>query len=190
MPRTEAELARAQFGFGREREARGVGEGMEALTDFVAENAAQLVIDLLDLYNLLERGADEIAQRLPWFLAQNTQAGRKRPGLFQPRVARERGENFLDGKIKPEVGAHRIAGQVGSHGAQAIPLRPDQAGATVDPAAPASIVRALPGKRLSAGQGGVEVDPSSHQGERNRRCVGWAKRGHTDIIYPAALRCR
>ena len=61
MARAKAKLAIAQPGFRREREARGVGEGMEAVTDFVAEGAAQLVVDLLDLDDLLERGANEIA---------------------------------------------------------------------------------------------------------------------------------
>ena len=67
------------------------------------EGSAQVVVDLLDLDDLLERRADEIAECLPRFLAENAQAGREGAGAVEPGIAWKAGEDFGDGQIEPEI---------------------------------------------------------------------------------------
>jgi hypothetical protein len=113
----------------RQREARGVGKANGGpLHISVAERAPQLVVDLFDLDDLLERRADEIAERFPRFLAQDAQAGRESPRLFQPRIARERGEDFFAsaGRGRNSESPPRGSGRDPPRAAR--PLRPDEAG--------------------------------------------------------------
>ncbi len=100
MAGAKAETAGAKFRLRRLRQARRIRKRMKSFPNFVAKNAAQLVVDLLDLDDLLERRADEIAQRFPWFLAQDAQAGRVSLGLFQPQIAGKSGKDFSTGSSR------------------------------------------------------------------------------------------
>jgi hypothetical protein len=141
---------------------------MQAFPDFLAKDPAQFVIHLLDLHDLLEGGADEIAQRFPRLLTQNAQAGREGLGLFQPWVARESGKDFPHRQIEAKIIGHRRVGQAGPHRAEGVALLPNQAGTAVDPTAPASVRRPFPGEGLAAGQSGVEIESMAEKGKGNR----------------------
>ena len=103
MPGPEAELAGAQFRLSGQRQTRGLWKEVEALANLVAEHTAQFMVDLLDLHDLLEGRADEIAECLPRFLTEDPQTGSECTGGIEMWIAGEGGKDFRDWKIEPEV---------------------------------------------------------------------------------------
>ena len=77
------ELALAEPFFARPGEALGRGK----VTGQAAEGAPEAVIDLADLNDLLQRGADKVGEALPGILAQGAEAGMGFAGLGKPGVA-------------------------------------------------------------------------------------------------------
>jgi hypothetical protein len=77
-----AELALAEPFFTRAGEALGRGE----VAGRAAESAAEAIIDLADLDDLFEGGADEVGETFPGILAEGAEAGMGLAGLGKPRV--------------------------------------------------------------------------------------------------------
>jgi len=138
---------------------------MEALPKLFPKGAAQLVVDLFNLDNLLEGRADKITQRFPRRLTKNAQAGRESPSPIQPGVIRKGGENFAHGKIEAKIMRHLFMGQSGPDCTQRLPLGPDQAGSLRYPSAPASVRSSFPGKSLSTGQCCIQVETVRKKGK-------------------------
>ena len=79
-----AELASAEALFPRLGETLGRGE----VTGWTAKGAAKALVDLADLDNLLEGGADEVGKALPGILTERTESRVGLAGLGEPRVLR------------------------------------------------------------------------------------------------------
>ena len=94
MPGAKSEAAGAKLRFRGESDTGRFGKGMKTFPDLLPEGAPQFMVDLFDLHDLFKGRADEIAERLPWFLPEDSQARGKGLRPLQEGIIRKRGENF------------------------------------------------------------------------------------------------
>jgi len=102
---TVTELALAEPLFARSGESLGRGK----VAGRTAEGAAEAFVDLANLDDLLQRGADKVGEALPWVLAQGAEAGMGFAGLGEPRIpgmaqSQERVEFQIEAEVVMEGG--------------------------------------------------------------------------------------
>ena len=132
-----------------------------------AESAAKPVVDLPDLDDLLEGGADEVGEALPGILAERPETGVGLAGFGQPGIPGGDGaEEGVEFQIKAEV--------VLEAGGRKKGVVPDQLavadgqgdGMAPNPAGKLAGNGFIPAKGLSAQEGGGEI-------KRNGELQGW-----------------
>lgn len=155
MLRAVAQLTATQGLFPRAGEAFGGGEFAAG----TPEGQPDSFVDLADLDDLLERGADEVREALPGILAEGAEAGMGLTGFRQPAISAGGGmEEKVEVEIKAEVLFQGGAGKQG-----VIPEKPSVAdrkrdGLVADPAGKLARSGLIPAKGLTAQEGGGEIE--------------------------------
>ena len=137
-----------------------------------AEDAAEAIVDLPDLDNLLQGGADEIGKALPGILAQGPEAGMGFAGPGQPRVTGSGGEQQgIQIQIQGEVALHGKGGKEGIIPNEATVADGKGDGLAADPAGELAGGNFIPAKRLTPQEGGGQIErrgelQGRHDGEK------------------------
>ena len=167
MLRAVAQLTATQGLFPRAGEAFGGGEFAAG----TPEGQPDPFVDLADLDDLLERGADEVREALPWILAEGAEAGMGLTGFRQPAVSAGGGmEEKVEVEIKAEVLFQGGAGKQG-----VVPEKPSVAdrkrdGLVADPTGKLARSGFIPAKGLTAQEGGGEIERNGElQGRHSGR---------------------
>jgi len=168
MLRPVPQLTAAQGLFPRAGEPFGGGK----IAVGTPEGQPEPFVDLADLDDLLERGADEIGEALPWILAEGAEAGMGLKGFRQPAIPL-RGGMEERGKVEIEA---EVLFQGGDGKQGVIPEKPSVAdrkrdGLIADPAGKLARGGLVPAKGLTAQEGGGEIERNGelqrwHDGEK------------------------
>lgn len=136
------------------------------------ESLAQALVDLADLDDLLEGGADEVGKALPRILTQGAQAGVGLAGLGKPRVlGGVRTEQGVELQLKAEVVLQGGGGKDGIVPDQ-LPVADGQGdGVPANPAGELARRGFIPAKGLPAKEGGGQIERNGelqggHGGEK------------------------
>lgn len=163
-----AELALAKPFFPRLRETGRRGK----IPDGSAESAAQALIDLADLDDLLQGGADEVGEALPRIFPEGPKSRVGLPGLGQPWIfSGARVQEGVEIEVEAEIVLEGGGGEEGIVPKEA--AMPDRKGdgLTSDPTAELARGRLIPAEGLPAQERCGEVERNGelqggHDGEK------------------------
>ena len=165
-----AELASAEALFPRLGETLGRGE----VTGWTAKGAAEAIVDLPDLDDLLQRRADEVGKALPGILTERTESRVGLAGGGEPRIpGGRRPKQWIEIEVEAEVALHRGGGKEGVVPNQLAVTDGQSDGVTANPAGELAGHGLIPAEGLAAQEGSGQIErrgelQGRHDGEKLR----------------------